>query len=81
MEKKFPLYLKSFNEKNFYCILNAKKMIEVQIIGKKSFIFNIEALKYPEMQRISELITNASGELILITEDEFNQKLNNSKTN
>jgi hypothetical protein len=53
----FPQYRKLSNNKVFYKILDDRNFEELQIVGTKCFLYNVNASKYPEILRISEMIS------------------------
>lgn len=75
MEVHFPLYRKSTNEKHYYLIHNNRCMTEVQIIGNKYFMFDIESSQFPDIMRIKGIIEMESDGLVEINAKEMNEIL------
>ncbi len=61
MDKEFPIYRKSSNDRNWYKIIDEKHFIEVQKVGERYFSFEIEAQQYPELLRIQDMINCEEG--------------------
>lgn len=68
---KFPVYRKYKNNKSYFKILNFKLFEEVQIIGSKKIIKQTEALQFPEMLFIKDLIFDYKEMAEEITESEY----------
>lgn len=66
----FPQYRKLTNEKSFYKIVDDRRFIEKQLIGKQVFIIEIEAKQYPEILRIQDMLDCMEG-FLLSTKDDF----------
>jgi len=56
----FPVYRKYKNNKSYFKIIQPKLFEEIQIIGSKKIIKELEAKQFPEMLFISDLIANYS---------------------
>ena len=54
--KQFPQYRKLTNAKSFYKILNERSFVELQEMGSRWWLYNIEAKQYPEILRIMDMI-------------------------
>ena len=67
----FPQYRKLSNGRAFYKIMNAKRFVEVQLMGKKCFTHEIIAHQYPEMLRIMDML-KAEEPFEQSNEQEFN---------
>ncbi len=67
----FPQYRKRFDQKSFYKIVNKQYFEEVQLIGKKVFIHQIEAKKYFELLRIEEMIASEGALYKSCTKEEY----------
>ena len=80
-EERFPLFLKTPNDKSFYRILDRNSLTEIQIIGKKYILFEIEATILPERNLIHDLIENEKQKLVKIDEREFLDRLSFCKEN
>lgn len=53
----FPQYRKLSNEKVFYKILSDRKFIEIQLMGSKAFLYEFDAIKYPEILKIQDMLS------------------------
>ena len=53
---KFPIFRVHSNRKHYYKIHSDRSFTEVQLIGKKAFIHEINAQTYFEILRIQEMI-------------------------
>lgn len=73
----FPQYRKRFDNKSYYKIINERTFEEVQLIGDKVFIHNINAEKYFEIIRIQEMI-EAEGEMYSVCTDIEYEKIKES---
>ena len=72
-EQKFPLYRKTPNEKSFYKISNANSMMEIQVIGSKYLLHELETKIFPEKMLVHDLITNTERHWINIPASEFEE--------
>ncbi len=61
MDKEFPIYRKSSNNRNWYKILDERHFVEIQKVGERYFSFEVKAKQYPEMLRIQDMLNCASG--------------------
>jgi hypothetical protein len=52
----FPQYRRLENNKSYYKIMDSRKFIELQQIGKKWKKYEFTATQYPEIIRIMEMI-------------------------
>jgi hypothetical protein len=67
----FPVYRKYKNNKSYFKIIQPKIFEEIQIIGSKKIIKEVEAKQFPEMLFISDLISNYSEMADEISEEEY----------
>jgi hypothetical protein len=65
----FPQYRKRFDQKSFYKIINDRTFEEVQLVGEKRFVHQIQADKYFEILLIQDMLS-LSGEMYLISNEE-----------
>ena len=65
----FPQYRKRFDNKSFYKIINERTLEEVQHVGDKKFVYQLNADKYFELVKIQELL-NLEGELYQLSDEE-----------
>lgn len=79
-DQSFPLFRKSSNAKSFYKIESLNKLEELQIIGNKYIIHNLNAALYPEKLFIHELIQNIDGRYIEISSNDFDSMLQYCQT-
>ena len=70
----FPQYRKLSNNKVFYRIVSNVVFEEIQIIGNKALLHQIEAIQYPEMIRIKDMLELNGYEMS--TESEFLKLIN-----
>jgi hypothetical protein len=67
----FPVYRKYKNNKSYFKIIQPKLFEEIQIIGSKKIIKEVEAKQFPEMLFISDLLSNYSQMADEISEEEY----------
>ncbi len=68
----FPLFLRITDGNSVYRILSETSFTEVQRIGQRYVIHQVEALTWPERLRIADMLANHDGSLMAIPEEEFN---------
>ncbi len=68
----FPVYRKYKNNKSYFKILSFKLFEEIQIIGSKKLVKQIEANQFPEMVFIRDLIFDYKIMAEEIGEGEYN---------
>jgi len=68
----FPQYRKLSNEKVFYRIRTDREFDEIQLVGTKAMCFTMTATQYPEILRISELLSFADPAFLTSNQEEFN---------
>jgi len=71
MVDKFPLFLKTMNGSNYYCISSAEQVTEYQRIGSKWLKQEWKGDTLPERWYIHDLIENVHNNVLRITADEF----------
>ncbi len=71
----FPVYRKYKNNKSYFKIIHFKLFEEVQIIGTKKIVKQIEANQFPEIVFIRDLIFDYHQMADEITENEYNRLL------
>jgi hypothetical protein len=71
----FPVFRKYKNNKSYFKILSFKQFEEVQLIGSKKIVNLTEALHFPEMLFIKDLIYNYAEMAEVINEAEYNSIL------
>ena len=52
----FPVYRKYKNNKSYFKILSFKLFEEIQVIGSKKIVKQIEAIQFPELVFIRDLL-------------------------
>ena len=67
----FPQYRKRFDNKSFYKVINEQTFEEVQMIGEKSFLHQLQATKYFEQLLIQDILACKDGLYEVITEEEY----------
>lgn len=80
-EKRFPIYLKTEQEKSYYRIESERELLEYQIIGKKYLVHKLLVSILPERNLLQDLIRNESGRWIEIQEEEFGKMQDFCKEN
>ena len=71
MVDKFPVFLKTENESNFYWIADAVRVTEYQRIGSKWLKQEWSATTLPERWYVNDLLENVHNNVLRITEEEF----------
>jgi hypothetical protein len=72
----FPQYRKLSNDKVFFRINNNRQFDEIQIIGTKARLHTVDAVQYPEILRVQDLLTYEIEGFITSNEKEFNDLFN-----
>jgi hypothetical protein len=75
----YPIYRKSLSGKSYYRIASAQQMVELQQIGSRWIIHEIEAKILPERVLIDDLIACRDGLYIEISAEDFNIAQSNSQ--
>lgn len=65
------MYRKYKNNKSYFKIIQPDLFEEIQLIGSKKTIKQIEAKQYPEMVFIRDLVFDYSEMALEITEEEY----------
>ena len=68
----FPQFRKLSNQKSFYRIDDERHFFEIQIIGTKQFLIEIEATQYPEILRNQDML-NLLEPFVESSIDEFHE--------
>ncbi len=68
--KQFPQYRKLPNAKSLYRIDSERVFVELQKIGSRWWLYNLEAKQYPEILRIMDML-QLNEPFVLSTEIEF----------
>lgn len=71
----FPQYRKYTNERSYFKIVSANHCVEIQLIGKKYAVYELQAKQFPEKQFIAGLLTADSVMVNVISEEEYNELL------
>ena len=74
-DRLFPQYRKLVNEKAFYKINDGRNFEEIQIVGSIKKIFKINAIQYPEILKIDDMINLTNENYLLSSENEWNELL------
>jgi len=69
----FPQFRKLVNDKSFYRIDDLRHFTEKQIIGHQRILFTFEAIQYPEILRIQDMLQCTEG-FALSSQEEFEKK-------
>ncbi len=67
----FPVYRKYKNNKSYFKIMHPNLFEEIQIIGSKKVIKQIEAKLYPEVLFVQDLVLNFGDRAEEINEEEY----------
>jgi hypothetical protein len=67
----FPVYRKYKNNKSYFKIINPRLFEEIQVIGSKRIVTEIEARLYPEMMFIRDLVYDYAKMANEISEAEY----------
>ncbi|MFT3884170.1 MAG: hypothetical protein QM724_01695 [Flavobacteriales bacterium] len=71
MHLRFPIYLKRTNGLNWYRIDADDRFVEVQRIGGRSLVHEVQARSYPERSRIADLLAGEAGAVVPCSAEEF----------
>jgi len=71
IDHNFPIYRKTLNSRNFYCITAVNKFIEIQAVGSKWLRHESFAEILPMRLLISDLISCADGVYTECSEEDF----------
>ena len=67
----FPVYRRSADSRHFYCIEGEDRFVEVQRIGSRRVLHQVQATQYPERLRIQEMIDGAEGRWLPVERGEW----------
>jgi hypothetical protein len=73
IEVSFPLYRKYHNNKSFFKVLNDQEFEEIQILGKKCFVYKFRARILPDRYLIKDMIELEGGRWLEISPEEYNE--------
>lgn len=73
----FPQYRKLSNNKVYYRINNDRSFDEIQIIGQSAQLHLIEAIQYPEMLKIQDLLSLTDQGVERSSKETFDALLDN----
>ena len=71
IDQKFPIYRKTTNSQNFFCLPAHNRFIEIQAVGSRWVRHESVAEILPMRLLISDLINCAGGAYIECSEEEF----------
>lgn len=71
MDLNFPQYRKLANGKSYYKISSVGSMEEIQLIGNRYAIHNLEAFILPERLLIQDMLDLQDGLYVVVEESEF----------
>ncbi len=74
----FPVYRKYKNNKHFFKVISKNSFEEIQIIGSKISVKQIDAKQLPELNYVYDLVYNYKNFAVEITEKEYSEILNKS---
>ena len=69
----FPQYRISANGMNLYRVDSDRHFVELQYIGERVLLFNIEAKTYPEIVRIKDLLACVDGSCRVVGQEDFDE--------
>ncbi|MBS1652847.1 MAG: hypothetical protein JSU07_12635 [Bacteroidetes bacterium] len=72
---KFPQYRKYKNNLSYFKIIDERIFIEVQVIGSKYFVNQVEAKQFPEILFVKDLLLNFNDLVLEISAVEFESLL------
>ncbi|MBA3664841.1 MAG: hypothetical protein H0W61_11630 [Bacteroidetes bacterium] len=67
----FPVYRKYKNNKSYFKIIHPRLFEEIQIIGSKKLVREVNALQLPEMNFVHDLVFNYSDMAVEIDSLEY----------
>ena len=70
-EISFPLFRKFDHERSFFKIISPTQFVEIQIMGKRYFKYDVHAKILPDFQLITDIINLHNNHWIEATEEEF----------
>lgn len=73
---KYPVYRQLPNGKSMFKITSDKHFIEIQEMGKKTFVHHITAKTFPDIQLIHDMINFHNNYWLELTSAEFEDKWN-----
>ena len=73
MVEKFPVFLKTANDSNYYCIVSETHVIEFQRVGSRFIQQEWTAGTLPERWYLHDLLQNANGHIETMTAAEFSE--------
>ncbi len=76
----FPLYRRSINGLNWYCITSPMLFTEVQRVGSRYVVHQVRALIHPDRLRIADLIAMQDDHVVACEAPEFKLALERSTT-
>ncbi len=76
----FPVYRKNKTGKSFYKIVSENAFTEIQLLGKRKFVFHFEAKTFNDYYLIHDMLHNHEKHWHIISEEEFYSATNNLST-
>ncbi|HQQ94024.1 MAG TPA: hypothetical protein PLQ93_05680 [Bacteroidia bacterium] len=67
----FPVYRRYKNGKTYFKIVNPKLFEEVQLIGNRKIVKQLEARLFPERRFVHDMVYNYSAMAEAISEEEY----------
>jgi hypothetical protein len=71
IDQKFPIYRKTLNSRNFYCVTTVNRFIEIQAVGSKWMRHESVAEILPMRLLIADLIACTDGAYKECSEEDF----------
>lgn len=67
----FPQYRKLVNGRAFYKITDNRNFEEIQLIGSKKHFYKVQAIQYPEMLKIQDMLKCQDDLYLIVSEKEW----------
>jgi hypothetical protein len=67
----FPAYRRMVGVQRYYMIRSPRAFTEVELIGERKLVHEVEATMYPELVRIRQMLDLADGTYAAITAEEW----------
>jgi hypothetical protein len=75
----FPVYRKYKNNRSYFKIINPRLFEEIQVIGDKKLVRQVEVRLFPEINFIRDLVFNYKEMAVEINESEYGKCLEDLK--
>ncbi|MCW3078376.1 MAG: hypothetical protein JWO32_2985 [Bacteroidetes bacterium] len=68
----FPVYRKYKNSKSYFKIIHPRLFEEIQLVGSKKIVKQVNAVQFPEINFVRDMVFNFSDMAFEINEEEYN---------